>query len=69
MPETNSHLEKAGFIKKLPKNANPDDYEAITINDKFGKKILKYRFKKEKINKEDLEDFNRSWTIFQQDLS
>jgi len=62
-------LEKVGFIKKLPKNANPDDYEAITINDKFGKKILMYRFKKEKINKEDLENFNRSWTTFQQNLS
>ena len=69
MLETNSRLEKAGFIKQLPSNANPDDYEVITINDKSGSKILMYRLKKEQINKEDLEDFNRSWTTFQQNLS
>ena len=69
MPKTNSSLEKIGFIKQLPNNANLDDYEVITINDKSGKKILMYRLKKEQINKEDLEDFNRSWTTFQQTLS
>jgi len=69
MPKTNSSLEKIGFIKQLPNNANPDDYEVITINDKSSKKILMYRLKKEQINKEDLEDFNRSWTTFQQNLS
>ena len=69
MPKTNSSLEKIGFIKQLPNNANLDDYEVITINDKSGKKILMYRLKKEQINKEDLEDFNRSWTTFQQNLS
>jgi len=69
MPKTNSSLEKIGFIKQLPNNANLDDYEVITINDKSSKKILMYRLKKEQINKEDLEDFNRSWTTFQQTLS
>ncbi len=69
MPKTNSSLEKIGFIKQLPNNANLDDYEVITINDKSSKKILMYRLRKEQINKEDLEDFNRSWTTFQQTLS
>ena len=69
MREINSHLQKIGFVKQLPNDANPDEYEVITINDKLGKKILMYRFKREKIEKEDLEDFNSSWTTFQQHLS
>ena len=63
------HLEKIGFLSKLPQKANIDDYEVITINGKSGKKLKMYREKKEQIDIDGLEDFTHSWTTFQQNLS
>ena len=69
MSLTISHLEKIGFLSKLPQKANIDDYEVITINGKSGEKLKMYREKKEQIDKDGLEDFTHSWTTFQQNLS
>ena len=46
-----SALEKIGYQKILPKNADISDYECISIKDKSGKKTTLYRCisKKEKI--------------------
>ena len=66
---TTSRLEKIGFVSQLPKKANIDDYEVITINGKSGEKLKMYREKKEQIDKDGLEDFTHSWTTFQQNLS
>ena len=69
MSLTTSRLEKIGFVSQLPKKANIDDYEVITINGKSGEKLKMYREKKEQIDIDDLEDFTHSWTTFQQNLS
>ena len=69
MPLTTSRLEKIGFVSQLPKKANIDDYEVITIKGKSGEKLKMYREKKEQIDKDGLEDFTHSWTTFQQNLS
>ena len=69
MSLTTSRLEKIGFVSQLPKKANIDDYEVITINGKSGEKLKMYREKKEQIDKDGLEDFTHSWTTFQQNLS
>ena len=69
MPLTTSRHEKIGFVSQLPKKANIDDYEVITINGKSGEKLKMYREKKEQIDIDGLEDFTHSWTTFQQNLS
>ena len=69
MSLTISRLEKKGFLSQLPPKANIDDFEEIIINEKSGEKLKMYRRKKEQIDKEDLENFTRSWTTFQQNLS
>ena len=69
MSSTISRLEKKGFLSQLPPKANIDDFEEIIINVKSGEKLKMYRRKKEQIDKEDLENFTRSWTTFQQNLS
>ena len=69
MSLTISRLEKKGFLSQLPPKANIDDFEEIIINEKSGEKLKMYRRKKEQIDKEDLENFTRSWTTFQQHLS
>ena len=69
MPLTTSRLEKIGFVSQLPKKANIDDYEVITINGKSGEKLKMYREKKEQIDIDGLEDFTHSWITFQQNLS
>ena len=69
MSSTTSRLEKEGFLSQLPPKANIDDFEEVIINGKFGKKLKMYRKRKEQIDKEDLENFTSSWTVFQQNLS
>ena len=50
-------------------HANIDDFEQIIVNGKSGETLKMYRKKKERIDKEDLENFTSSWTAFQQNLT
>lgn len=69
MPKSISLLEAKGFLHQLPAKANIDDYEVITVKGNSGDKLKMYRRKKEQIDKEELENFNKSWNTFQQHLS
>lgn len=69
MPKSISLLETKGFLYQLPAKANIDEYEVITVKGKSGEKLKMYRRKKEQIDKEELENFNKSWDTFQQHLS
>jgi len=69
MSLTISRLEKKGFLSQLPPNEDINDFEEIIISGKSGEKLKMYKRKKEQIQKEHLEDFTSSWTIFQQELS
>ena len=69
MPKPIYLLEAKGFLYQLPAKANIDDYEVITVKGKSGEKLKMYRRKKEQINKEELDNFNKSWDTFQQHLS
>ena len=59
-----SSLEKIGYIRKLPKDANLNDYESITIKSKDGKKITLYRNLDEKKEIDDISNFSSSWDLF-----
>ena len=59
-----SSLEKIGYIRKLPKDANLNDYESITIKSKDGKKITLYRNLDEKKEIDDTSNFSSSWDLF-----
>ena len=69
MPKSISLLEARGFLCQLPAKANIDDYEVVTVKGKSGEKLKMYRRKKEQIDKEELENFNKSWDTFQKHLS
>ena len=64
-----SYLEKNGFQKKLPKNADIDNYESIIIKQKDGKKIKLYRLSSLKETFDDTKNFNSSWKIFNSHLN
>tara|TARA_B100001758_G_scaffold247889_1_gene268206 strand:+ start:5371 stop:5583 length:213 start_codon:yes stop_codon:yes gene_type:complete len=59
-----SSLEKIGYIRKLPKDANLNDYESITIKSKDGKKITLYRNLDKKKEIDDTSNFSSSWDVF-----
>jgi len=59
-----SSLEKIGYTKTLPKEADINDYESILIRQKNGEKITLYRLSSEKKESDDISNFNRSWNIF-----
>ena len=59
-----SSFEKIGYLKKLPKNADINNYEIIHLKHKNGLDIKLYRkLKKFDINENTL-DFKRSWQVF-----
>ena len=59
-----SYLEKIGYHKSLPKNADIDNYESIIITQKDGIKIKLYRLSSLKETFDDTTNFNNSWNIF-----
>ena len=59
-----SSLEKIGYVKKLPKNADINDYESITIKNKSGEKIKLYRNKVDREEIDDTSNFTNSWDVF-----
>jgi hypothetical protein len=59
-----SSLEKIGYVKKLPINADINDYESITIKNKSGEKIKLYRNRVDRKEIDDTSNFNNSWDVF-----
>ena len=59
-----SSFKKIGYQKKIPKDADINNYTSLFIKKKNGKIITLYRLlsKKKEFNK--ITDFNKSWFIF-----
>ena len=57
-------FKKIGYIKALPKNADINDYESLTITDKNGEKITLYRLASETTEFDDTCNFSNSWDVF-----
>ena len=65
MPEKKiSSLEKIGYIKSLPKDADINDYESINIKQKNGKILILYRTLEDRKEFDDIENFSNSWNVF-----
>ena len=59
-----SSLENIGYLIKLPKDSDINDYESILMTDKDGEKIRLYRLSSEKKEFDDTNNFSNSWDIF-----
>lgn len=59
-----SSIEKIGYQKNIPKGADINDFEVISITQKNGIKINLYRIKKEKQKIDETTNFDSSWEIF-----
>ena len=57
-------FEEIGYIKKLPKGSNINDYESINIKINSGEKLTLYRNLSEKKEIDDTSNFGSSWDIF-----
>jgi|TARA_B110000263_G_scaffold173426_1_gene151319 hypothetical protein len=65
MSEKNtSSLEKIGYLKTLPKDADINDYESLLITEKDGEKITLYRLSSEREEFDDTSNFSNSWDVF-----
>ena len=65
MPEDKiSSLEKIGYIKSLPKDADINDYENISIKEKNGKTLILYRALENRKKIDDISNFSNSWGVF-----
>lgn len=62
-----SSLEKIGYIKSLPKDADLNDYEKITISYGNNQSMKMFRKKSEK-SEEDINNFHRSWKIYNESI-
>jgi len=59
-----STLEKIGYLKILPKDADINDYESLLITEKDGKKITLYKLASERTEIDDTNNFSNSWDVF-----
>ena len=65
MPENKiSSLEKIGYIKSLPKGADINDYENISIKKKNGEILILYRALEDREEIDDTSNFSSSWGVF-----
>ena len=65
MPEKKiSSLEKIGYIKSLPKGADINDYENISIKAKNGKTLTLFRALEDRKEFDDIGNFSNSWGVF-----
>ena len=58
-----SSLEKIGYIKSLPKGADINNYENISIKEKNGETFILYRLLERK-KEDDTSNFSSSWGVF-----
>ena len=59
-----SSLEKIGYIKSIPEDANINDYESLLVNKKDGGKITLYRLSSKRKEFDDTSNFSNSWNVF-----
>ena len=59
-----SSLEKIGYLKVVPKDADMNGYESIIIKEKSGKTLTLYRLTKDREDIDDTRNFNSSWDVF-----
>ena len=59
-----SSLEKIGYTKSIPEDANINDYESLLINKKDGRKITLYRLSSKRKEFDDTGNFSDSWNTF-----
>ena len=64
-----SSLEKIGYVKTLPENADINDYESITIKSENNTKVTLYRSLNEREEIDDTTNFSSSWDVFNTHLS
>tara|TARA_B100000965_G_C19508020_1_gene720625 strand:+ start:124 stop:336 length:213 start_codon:yes stop_codon:yes gene_type:complete len=64
-----SSLEKIGYTKILPHDANINDYESLLITEKDGKKITLYRLSSKRREYDDTNNFSNSWDVFNSHLN
>ena len=65
MPEKKiSSLEKIGYIKSLPKGADINDYENISIKKDNGETLILYRALEDRKEIDDTSNFSSSWGVF-----
>ena len=57
-------FEEIGYVKKLPKGSDINDYESIKIKINTGKKLTLYRNLSKKKQIDDTSNFGSSWDIF-----
>ena len=63
-----SSLNKIGYTRDIPKGADLDDFETISVKNKSGEQITLYRNKLEKEEFDEISDFSKSWDIFNSHL-
>ena len=63
-----SSFKEIGYTRKIPKGANLDEFDTISIKSKSGEKTTLYRKKIEEEPDEN-SNFNRSWDIFNSNLN
>ena len=59
-----SSLEKIGYIKLLPKGADINNYENISIKKKNGETLILYRALEDRKEIDDIGNFSNSWNVF-----
>jgi len=59
-----SSFEKIGYLKSIPKNADINDFETISVTTKNGESIILYRNKKEIKEIDETTNFKESWEVF-----
>ena len=64
-----SSFKKIGYIEKLPKNADINDYESLLITEKNGDRIKLYRLYSDKKEFDDTTYFSNSWKVFNSHLN
>ena len=57
-------LEKIGYTKSLPKGADINDYENISIKEKNGETLILYRALEDRKEIDDTSNFSSSWGVF-----
>ena len=59
-----SSFEKIGYLKSIPKNADINDFETISVTTKNGGSVILYRDKKERKEIDETTNFKESWEVF-----
>ena len=59
-----SSFEKIGYLKSIPKNADINDFETISVTIKNGESVILYRDKKERKEIDETINFKESWEVF-----